>query len=171
MAQGQSNEEQVQRSLDGVRKMIPEAVLEQNMDYTGNCICENDSDLLWPKAYHLGNNDQDDERKNARRRDTPSFLDCTQIEVATGMGDFVGLAALALQDIMLSRRLLMTEQGYIGMAPAEARKGDKICLLLGRRVPVLLRKREEGGYELVGDVYVQTMSENNYRKLKYFEIH
>lgn len=33
------------------------------------------------------------------------------------------------------------------MAPTEARKGDRVCLLLGCRVPVLLRKREEGGYE------------------------
>lgn len=154
--------------------MIPEAVLEQNMDYTGNCICENDSDLLWPKAYHLGNNDQDDERKNARRRDTPSFLDCTQIEVATGMGDFMGLVALALQNIMLYRRLLMTEQGYIGMAPAEVRKADRVCLLLGCRVSVLLRKHEEGEYELVGDVYVHGIMNGRLRvrrKLEDYEIH
>lgn len=59
----------------------------------------------------------------------------------------------ALQATTLSRRLLMTEQGYIGMAPTEARKGDRVCLLLGCRVPVLLRKCEEGGYELVEDVY------------------
>ncbi len=57
------------------------------------------------------------------------------------------------------------------MAPTEARKGD------GCRVPVLLRKREEGGYEFVGDVYVhgimneETKSEESYRKLEDNEIH
>lgn len=83
----------------------------------------------------------------------------------------------ALQATTLFRRLLMTEQVYIGMAPTEARKRDSVCLwLLGCRVPVLLRKREEGGYELIGDVYIhgimdrQTLSEESCRKLEDFDI-
>ena len=77
----------------------------------------------------------------------------------------------------LQKRLLFTHEGYIGMAPHETRKGDKICLLFGCRVPVVLRQRVEGGYELVGEVYVhgimkgEAMAEQNHHKLEDFCIH
>ena len=81
-----------------------------------------------------------------------------------------------LQNIVLEKRLLVTETGYIGMAPFEARKGDMVCLLLGCRVPVVLRKFGEG-YQLIGDVYVhgimngEALTQDNYDKLEYFHIH
>ena len=68
----------------------------------------------------------------------------------------------------------MTEGGYIGMAPNAARKGDRVCLLLGCRVPVLLRECEEGRYELIGGVYGimngEALTEENHRNLQDFEI-
>jgi len=85
-----------------------------------------------------------------------------------------------LKDITLStisKRLLFTRRGYIGMAPHEARKGDEVVLLLGSRVPVVLRKREEGGFELVGEVYVhgimngEIMTQENSERLEDFHIH
>ncbi len=81
-----------------------------------------------------------------------------------------------LQVVTSCKRLLTTEGGYIGMAPNAARKGDKVCLLLGCRVPVLLRERDQGRYELIGDVYVhgimngETLNKESYRKLQDFEI-
>lgn len=77
----------------------------------------------------------------------------------------------------MRKRLLFTYEGYIGMAPHETRKGDKICLLLGCRVPVVLRQRVEGGYELVGEVYVhgimkgEALTEQNFQRLEDFCIH
>ncbi len=62
-----------------------------------------------------------------------------------------------LEDITLAsvhKRLLFTHNGFIGMAPRDTRKGDIVCLLLGCSVPVVLRERIEGGYELVGEAYV-----------------
>lgn len=62
-----------------------------------------------------------------------------------------------LEDIgmaMLHECLLFTHEGYIGMAPHDTRKRDKVCLLLGCGVPVVLRERPKGGYELVGEAYV-----------------
>ncbi len=89
-----------------------------------------------------------------RQWSTYGNLDSLDLENIVKTLSYKELRTLAaLQATTLSRRLLMTEQGYIGMAPTEARKGDRICLLLGFRVPVLLRKLEEGGYELVEDVY------------------
>ncbi len=85
-----------------------------------------------------------------------------------------------LEDIMLAsfhKRLLFTQDGFIGMAPYETRKGDIVCLLFGCRVPVVLRKRTEGGYELVGEAYVhgvmkgEAMTKANGERLQDFCIH
>jgi hypothetical protein len=50
------------------------------------------------------------------------------------------------------RRLIITEKDYVGLAPAETREGDKICVLLGCSVPVVLRK-ERDGYIFIGQWY------------------
>ena len=85
-----------------------------------------------------------------------------------------------LEVIMLAsfhKRLMFTHEGYIGMAPDDARKGDIVCLLLGCRLPVVLRKRTEGGYRLVGEAYVhgimkgEAMTIDNENRLRDFCIH
>lgn len=81
------------------------------------------------------------------------------------------------QGALKHKRLLITQEGRIGMAPHQARKGDMVCILLGCRVPVLLRERQEGGYELVGEAYVQgimdgeSVTDENIDRLEDFEIH
>lgn len=68
------------------------------------------------------------------------------------------------------RRLMVTEEGWVGLAPGRARKRDVICVFWGCSVPVVLRpypdgdEEEEGGsseagprakqYEFVGECYV-----------------
>jgi hypothetical protein len=55
----------------------------------------------------------------------------------------------------LQRRLLVTEQGHVGMAPLRARKGDLVCVLLGCSVPVVLRRTGDGGpFEFIGECYL-----------------
>lgn len=85
-----------------------------------------------------------------------------------------------LEDIILAtmhKRLLFTQEGYIGMVPHETRKEDIVCLLLGCRIPVVLRERSEGGYELVGEAYVhgimkgEAMTKQNEERLQDFCIH
>ena len=85
-----------------------------------------------------------------------------------------------LEEIMLAtthKRLMFTHEGYIGMAPYDTRKGDKVCLLFGCRVPVVLRERIAGGFELIGEVYVhgimkgEALTAENHEKLRDFCIH
>ncbi|KUJ06501.1 HET-domain-containing protein [Mollisia scopiformis] len=56
------------------------------------------------------------------------------------------------------RRLLITEEeGWLGLAPANARIGDVIALLQGGSVPYILRPKrhaETGTYKFIGDAYV-----------------
>ncbi|PLB39822.1 uncharacterized protein BDW47DRAFT_102483 [Aspergillus candidus] len=56
--------------------------------------------------------------------------------------------------MVLGRRVLRTRNGYIGLAPPGAQKGDQVVLLEGGRVPYLLRKVDDESYKLVGECYV-----------------
>ena len=51
-------------------------------------------------------------------------------------------------------RFMITSKGYVGWAHPRAEKGDKVCILKGCSVPILLRSRPEGCYVVVGDAYV-----------------
>jgi hypothetical protein len=73
------------------------------------------------------------------------------IEIANSEMDFrVSVSS------MISRRLLRTGKGYLGMGPAIAEEGDYIVLVQGARIPLVVRSRE-GMWELVGDAYVHGM--------------
>ncbi|ROV98390.1 hypothetical protein VMCG_07200 [Cytospora schulzeri] len=57
------------------------------------------------------------------------------------------------------RRIMVTDEGHVGVAPKRAQKGDLVCVLFGCSVPVVLRKREQGDadepvYELIGECYL-----------------
>jgi Heterokaryon incompatibility protein (HET) len=60
------------------------------------------------------------------------------------------------QMFAVGRTLVLSENGYIGLAPSETETGDKICVMYGCHAPVVLRKRSDGAdaYILVGDAYV-----------------
>ncbi|KAJ8128176.1 hypothetical protein O1611_g5460 [Lasiodiplodia mahajangana] len=51
------------------------------------------------------------------------------------------------------RRLCTATDGLVGLAPPNSVPGDKVALLLGGRVPVVLRQ-DADGYRLVGEAYV-----------------
>lgn len=55
-----------------------------------------------------------------------------------------------------ARRFFVTQGGYFGLAPKAARIGDLICVLLGGRVPYVLRSNDRGEYILVGEWYVKS---------------
>jgi hypothetical protein len=50
--------------------------------------------------------------------------------------------------------LLRTRKGYIGVGRAGIRSGDKVCVLAGANVPVILRPRGGQDYELVSYAFV-----------------
>ena len=82
-----------------------------------------------------------------------------------------------MQLTLRHKRLITTRKGGVGMGPHEARKGDKIVLLLGCRLPVILRKREDESYILIGEAYIhgimngEAMTEANIAKLRDFDIY
>ncbi|KAN0112520.1 HET domain containing protein [Hyaloscypha variabilis] len=52
------------------------------------------------------------------------------------------------------RKFLVTENGYIGLAPLNAESGDVVFIIPGVSVPFVLRE-EDGVFRLVGECYVQ----------------
>ena len=65
--------------------------------------------------------------------------------------------------LQLKRRLMVTEQGHIGMAPARSRKGDVVVVLYGCSVPVLLRPHQDQ-YEFIGECFVHGYMEGEILK-------
>jgi hypothetical protein len=54
------------------------------------------------------------------------------------------------------RRLFVTKDGYMGTAPMGAQQGDRICVLLGCNVPLLIRP-EGDDFLIIGDTYIYGM--------------
>ncbi|KAH6663473.1 heterokaryon incompatibility protein-domain-containing protein [Halenospora varia] len=55
--------------------------------------------------------------------------------------------------VRFDRRILVTDKGYIGMAHPQARLGDKVCLIMGCGVPLILRE-DANGFRIIGEAYV-----------------
>ena len=53
-----------------------------------------------------------------------------------------------------SRRLMVTSEGFVGMAPCRARPGDVVAVLFGCSIPLVLRKvGATEGWQIVGEAY------------------
>lgn len=55
---------------------------------------------------------------------------------------------------LASRRVFFTRNLYLGIGPPGIREGDEACILYGAATPFIIRKREGGGYFLVGECYI-----------------
>jgi hypothetical protein len=49
--------------------------------------------------------------------------------------------------------LITTSKGYIGLAPSSTERGDKVCVLLGCKVPLILRPIDDY-FQVIGDAYI-----------------
>lgn len=56
-------------------------------------------------------------------------------------------------NVLKLRHFIITQKGYIGLSQCSVLKGDKICVLFGCSVPIVLRKINNRHY-FVGDCYV-----------------
>lgn len=62
----------------------------------------------------------------------------------------------------IKRSFVSTEKGYLGLAPSGTRKGDVLCVLRGGDVPFVLREKENGYWELVGEAYVHGIMDGSW---------
>jgi hypothetical protein len=52
-----------------------------------------------------------------------------------------------------NRRVYRTRRGFLGLGPEAMKPGDEVCVLLGGRVPFVLREAQNG-WLLVGETYL-----------------
>lgn len=55
---------------------------------------------------------------------------------------------------LYDRRPFVTNDGHPGLALADAKPGDQLCIFAGASVPFVIRPNGEGGFRLVGESYV-----------------
>ncbi|GFF27726.1 heterokaryon incompatibility protein 6, OR allele [Aspergillus udagawae] len=59
-----------------------------------------------------------------------------------------------MQVIMANRQVFTTKRGFLGIGPRALREGDICCILFGAMVPIMLRRKPNSRYVLVGESYV-----------------
>lgn len=84
---------------------------------------------------------------NQRRKDSALELDVD--------GD-AGVYARALTNVCYNRLFFVTENGRIGVGPKTMEAGDRVCIIPGASVPLVLRKSGIC-WRFVGDSYVHGM--------------
>lgn len=52
------------------------------------------------------------------------------------------------------KHLFISNTGYLGLAPKSAGSGDTVWIFQGGKIPFMLRKKETGNYNIVGEAYV-----------------
>jgi hypothetical protein len=57
-------------------------------------------------------------------------------------------------DVCNGRKFTFTTRGYFGVGPGATQLDDRIIVLFGADVPMVVRPREDGRYTLVGECYV-----------------
>lgn len=77
----------------------------------------------------------------------------THLELNLEMADPLSVYARQLRALH-SRRPFISKTGFIGLAPMHVIPGDVICIFLRGRTPYVLRRQDDGVYELVGETYV-----------------
>jgi hypothetical protein len=59
----------------------------------------------------------------------------------------------AAREVCCTRKFCLTAKGYVGQVPSEALSGDRICIILGEKVPFIIR-HEGTSWRLIGAAYV-----------------
>ncbi len=90
------------------------------------------------------------------------------------MPDGFGAIDLAVAIAQNGRRFMVTQAGRMGLIPKHAKEGDVVAILIGCRVPIILRS-VAGYYSVIGDAYVQGMmdgeAKDEIKELRNIELH
>jgi hypothetical protein len=70
-----------------------------------------------------------------------------------------GMLQVGLEKYALGRRFLITKKGYFGLGPGDVQKGDRVAIIFGQDVPIILRRSssetDRPTWEVIGEAYVQ----------------
>jgi hypothetical protein len=80
-----------------------------------------------------------------------SAFDQEDLAIISGVYHFMEFVA-SFEQVSRNRVFFITEEGYMGMGPRNTKLGDFVCVLLGSRVPFILRAVDDH-HVLVGECY------------------
>ena len=97
--------------------------------------------------------------KAARNQSVRGSHISTSSLIFYGKSTIVAKFARRVQEVIWMRRLITTKRDLLGLAPAETKKRDLICILYGCSVPVVLRTRSDDKtgkeyFQFIGECYV-----------------
>ncbi|CZR54220.1 uncharacterized protein PAC_04103 [Phialocephala subalpina] len=135
---------------------VPDWSVEDNtLNYWGVCYASGPITTWWslPEPGVLRMADgvvEDDSRDNAQVVETYARTLCLDM-----FEDFIPMSSLPTfaGSVGSLRRII---SGILSLAPASARVGDEICILLGLDSPILLRPAKGGRYLVVGVCYLSS---------------
>ncbi|KAI0541869.1 heterokaryon incompatibility protein-domain-containing protein [Xylaria digitata] len=113
-------------------------VLTAGKDWNGELVDNTQKHLADMGAYMHGD-------------DTHSYRNLPKTPVGTAEGGY--RFDLAFRNACQGRKLLLTDDGYVGLGPGLTEEGDLVCLLSGLVMPIILRPTDKG-YQVVGEAYV-----------------
>ena len=67
----------------------------------------------------------------------------------------------------VGRKFFVTEKGYIGLGPGDAKPGDIVSIFLGGEVPFIIRKKNGGEFCFVGESYVHGLMDGSVLQGRY----
>ena len=79
-------------------------------------------------------------------RDDPEAV----TKIVTGSQSFIK----ACEPGVKGTRFCVTQDGYMGLVPTRAAKGDAICVFMGGAVPFVIRGTDNGRFRLLGECYI-----------------
>ncbi|KIJ18117.1 hypothetical protein PAXINDRAFT_167394, partial [Paxillus involutus ATCC 200175] len=59
-----------------------------------------------------------------------------------------------VSEVCNGRKFIFTNRGYMGLGPGAAQLGDRVVVLFGADVPMVVRRREDGRYAVIGECYM-----------------
>jgi hypothetical protein len=70
---------------------------------------------------------------------------------------------------MAGRKVFRTQNGYVGLGPAGLLDGDILVVFFGASLPYILRPRDGGVYEFVGEAYCEGIMDGEALQTDYTE--
>jgi hypothetical protein len=102
----------------------------------------------------VGRNDPQDGSKPSRGfRAERSLLGRAKKSMTAEERDRQSSTMIDTKTMTYRRRLFMTRRGFMRLGPAATEIGDEVCLFSGGQVLYVVRSREEGRFDFVGECY------------------
>ena len=101
--------------------------------------------------------------------DSADFEEAIQTKTRRDMNTEALKQYFAALKSAVGRLPFITSRGYVGIAPANTKIGDKIYIVFGSAVPYIFRQTSSGKHQLVGSVYVHSIMDGEFLEEEYMD--